>query len=177
MTKDELFQKLSEVAEFRMPKLTPSEIKISKQKAKGRGRPSAEELYQDEHEEVFLDMFQGINPTHTPELVKVHIKPVDCEDCGAHCPNGRQTEIKFYKAVPKHIAHRRTRCLVCNKYKDPNTGLYTLSQGPACQVFLNWAKAEFTARNKQAVPEVKPQASTEPQCEIRKYPDTLEPYK
>jgi hypothetical protein len=150
LTKEQLHLKLSEVAEFRMPKLTPSEIKISKQKARGKGRPSLEEQYQDEHEEVFLDLFQGINPTHTPELVKVHIKAIDCEDCGAHCPIGRQTEIKFYKAVPNHIAHRRDRCLTCNKYRDPNTGEYTLSQGPACQVFLNWAKAEFNARNKLA---------------------------
>jgi hypothetical protein len=67
--------------------------------------------------------------------------------------------------------------LTCNKYKDPNTGKYTLAQGPACQVFLNWAKAEFTARNKQAVPQSKPEPSKEPKCEIRKYPDTLEPYK
>jgi len=148
MTKDELFQKLSEVAEFRMPKLTPSEIKISKQKARGKGRPSTEELYQDEHEEVFLDMFQGINPTHTPELVKVHIKPKNCEDCHQHLTVSREMEIKFYKATAKHIAHRRERCLNCNKYRDPNTGEFTLAQGPACQVFLNWAGAEFNARKK-----------------------------
>ncbi len=150
LTKEQLHLKLSEVAEFRMPKLSASEIKISKQKARGKGRPTKEEQYQEEHEEVFLDLFQGINPTHAPELVKLHIKPIDCEDCGAHCENGRQMEIKFYKAVPNHIAHRRDRCLTCNKYKDPNTGEFTLPQGPACQVYLNWAKSQFSLRNKQA---------------------------
>jgi len=150
LTKEQLHLKLSEVAEFRMPKLSPSEIKISKQKARGKGRPTKEYLYQEEHEQVFLDLFEGINPTHTPELVKVKIQAIDCEDCGAHCPNGRRTEIKFYKAVPNHVAHRRDRCLTCNKYKDPNTGEYTLSQGPACQVYLNWAKGQYTARNKLA---------------------------
>jgi hypothetical protein len=174
MTKEELFQKLSEVAEFKMPKLTPSEIKISKQKQRGKGRPSSEELYQDEHEEVFLDMFQGINPTHTPELVKVYIKPIDCEDCGQHCENGRQMEIKFYPAAPKHIAHRRTRCLVCNRYKDPNTGEFTLPQGPACQTFLNWAKSQYTLRNKKEV--IEPQSIPDTGV-ITKYPDTLNSHK
>ncbi len=148
MTKDELMQKLLEVAEFRMPKLNASDIKQSKQRAKGRGRPSTEDQYQDEHEQVFLDLFQGINPTHAPELVKVHIKPIDCEDCGRHCETGRKMEIKFYQEVPNHVAHRRTRCLECNRYRDPYTGEYTLPQGRAFQVYLNWAKAEFTARKK-----------------------------
>lgn len=149
MTKDEIFQKLQEVAEFRMPKLTPSEIKISKQKQRGKGRPSREDQYQEEHEEIFLDLFQGINPTMTPELVKMHVKPVDCEDCGLHCENGRQMQIKFYPATTRQIAHRRDRCLNCNRYKDPNTGKYTLPQGPAWQVYLNWATAQWTARRKQ----------------------------
>jgi len=177
MTNDELRRKMAEVAEFRMPKLTASDIKISKQKARGKGRPTNEERYQEEHEEVFLDLFEGINPTHSPELVKLNIKPVDCEDCGRHCENGRQTEIKFYKKTPGHIAHRRDRCITCNRYRDPNTGEYTLPQGPACQVYLNWAKAQYNARNKQAKTESKLKLTKEPECVIRSYPDTLEPYK
>jgi hypothetical protein len=172
MTKDEFKQKLLEVAEWRQPKLNASEIKISKQKARGRGRPSHEEQYQDEHEEVFLDMFQGINPTHPPELVKVLIKPVDCEDCGRHCENGRQMEIKFYYEQERHVAHRRTRCLVCNKYRDPYTGEFTLPQGPASQVFLNWAAGEFTAKNKKPQ-QVKPQQPKQDPGVITKYPDTM----
>jgi hypothetical protein len=150
MTKDEIFQKLNEVAEFRMPKLSPSEIKISKQKQRGKGRPSREEQYQEEHEEVFLDLFQGINPTMTPELVKMHIKPVDCPDCGLHCENGRKMEIKFYPKAYRQVAHRRDRCLNCNRYRDPSTGKYTLPQGPASQAYLNWASAQWSAKRKQA---------------------------
>jgi hypothetical protein len=173
MTKDELRQKLIEVAEFKMPKLTPSDIKISKQKARGRGRPTSEKLYQDEHEEIFLDMFEGINPTHPAELVKVHIKPVDCEDCGHHCENGRQMEIKFYYEQARHVAHRRTRCLVCNKYRDPYTGEFTLPQGPASQVFLNWAAGEFTAKYKKPKEEIKKETAKEDSGVITKYPDTM----
>jgi len=151
MTKEELFQKLNEVAEWRMPKLSPSEIKISKQKTRGKGRPSLEEKYQEEHEEVFLDLFEGINPTMTPELVKLHIKPQDCEDCGIHLTESRQMNIKFYKETPTgHIAHWRRHCKNCNKYQDPYTKEYTLPQGPACQQYLNWAKSEFLLRNRLA---------------------------
>ena len=148
MTKDELKQKLAEVAEFRMPKISISDVKRGEQRARGKGRPSREDQYQEEHEEVFADLFKGINPTHQPELVKVLIQPVDCDDCGRHCENGRQMEIKFYPSTARQIAHRRTRCLVCNRYKDPNTGEFTLQQGPACQTFLNWANAELNARKK-----------------------------
>ena len=150
MTKDELEQKLAAVAEFRMPKLSQTVIEESKQKIRGKGRPSREEEYQEEHQEVFLDLFQGINPTHQPELVKMHIKPVDCEDCGRHCETGRQMEIKFYPATTRQTAHRRDRCVTCNRYRDPYTGKYTLTQGPASQIYLNWACAQWTAKKKQA---------------------------
>ena len=148
LTKEQLRLKLAEVAEFRMPKISNTDIKEAKSRA--RGRKSNEEKYQEEHEEVFMDLFNGINPTHSPELVKVHIKPVDCEDCGKHLEEGRVMEIKYYAEHSKHIAHRRDRCKSCNKYRDPYTGLFTLPQGPACQTYLNWAKAEYSARNKQA---------------------------
>jgi hypothetical protein len=150
MDKQELLQKLSEVAEWQMPKLTPSDIKISKQRGRGKGRPSNEDKYQEEHEEVFLDLFQGINPTMSPELVKVKIKSKDCEDCGIHLAEGRQMQIKFYPATPGHIAHRRERCMNCKQYKDPYTGRFELAMGPACQQYLNWARSEFSVRNKLA---------------------------
>jgi hypothetical protein len=150
MDKELFKQRLSEVAEFRMPKLSPSDIKEAGQRARGRGRPTKEERYQEEHQEVFLDLFEGINPTQQPELVKVMIKPKDCDDCGQHLTVSREMQIKFYRGVPGHISHRRDRCVTCNRYRDPHTGLFTLPQGPACQVYLNWAKAEFSARNKQA---------------------------
>jgi hypothetical protein len=150
MDKELFKQRLSEVAEFRMPKLSPSDIKEAGQRARGRGRPTKESLYQDLHEVEFLDLFQGHNPTMVAELVKVNIKPHDCEDCGQHLTVSREMQIKFYRAMPGHISHRRDRCVTCNRYRDPNTGEFTLPQGPACQVYLNWAKAEFSARNKQA---------------------------
>lgn len=150
MDKELFKQRLSEVAEWQLPKLSPSDIKEAGQRARGRGRPTNEERYQDLHEAEFLDLFEGHNPTMAAELVRMNIKPKDCEDCGQHLTVSREMQIKFYRNMPGHIPHRRERCLNCNKYRDPHTGEFTLAQGPACQVYLNWAKAQFSARNKQA---------------------------
>jgi hypothetical protein len=147
MEDEEFKRRLSEVAEWHIPKLKDWEVDLAKQKARGRGRPTNEEQYQDEHEQIFLEIFNGVNPTYTPQVTKVKIQPTVCNDCGRHCPEGRRQEIKFYNQ-PNHAPHRRERCLECNLYRDPDTGIYELKQGPAAQVFLNWAKREFNARKK-----------------------------
>ena len=93
-------------------------------------------------------MFNGINPTHTLEVTKVKIAACACDDCGKICGNGCRKEIKFYPATRGHIAHRRERCVTCGFYRHPETGLFELPQGPACQIFLNWAKKQFLLKNK-----------------------------
>ena len=60
---------LSQVADWQIPKLSQTEIKEARQR--NRGRRSNEELYQEEHEETFLELFEGHNPTMAPELLKV----------------------------------------------------------------------------------------------------------
>ena len=144
---NELFkQKLSEVADWTIPKLSPTDVKQAKKRA--RGRRSNEEKYEEEHEEIFLEIFQGVNPTCPAELTNLKIAAVDCPNCGKHCPNGRREEIKYYPATPGHIAHRRNRCLECNKYRDPDHGTWDLPQGPAAQRYLNWAKKQFSLKRK-----------------------------
>jgi len=55
---DEVFkQKLSEVAEWRVPKLKEWEVEQAKQKARGKGRASLEDLYEEEHNKIFLEIF------------------------------------------------------------------------------------------------------------------------
>lgn len=148
MDKQLFEQLLSQVADWEVPKLKDWEIEEAKKSARGKHKKTEEELYQIEHEEIFKEIFGGVNPTHTPELKTVKVKAVDCPDCGKHCPNGRKEEIKYYHETPGHIAHRRQRCLECNKYRDPDDGTYTLPQGPACHKYLNWAKREFVIRKK-----------------------------
>ena len=148
MDKQLFEQLLSEVADWEIPKLKEWEIKEAKKSARGKHKKTEEELYQIEHEEMFKEIFGGVNPTMTPELKQLKVQALDCPDCGKHCPNGRKEEIKYYAETPGHIAHRRQRCLECNKYRDPDDGTYTLPQGPACHKYLNWAKREFVIRKK-----------------------------
>ena len=148
MDKQLFEQLLSEVADWEIPKLKEWEIKEAKKSARGKHKRTEEELYQIEHEEMFKEIFGGVNPTVTPELKTIKVLAVDCADCGQHCPNGRKEEIKYYHATIGHVAHQRRRCLECNRYRDPEYGTYTLSQGPAAQRFLNWAKHQFVIRKK-----------------------------
>lgn len=172
MDKELFKQRLSEVAEWQLPKLSPSDIKEAGQRNRGRGRPSKESLYQQEHEEVFLDLFEGVNPTMPPELVKVRDQPTTCKDCGQICTQPPRREIKLYRNLPKHVDHWRTRCVECKRYQHPDTKEFSIQPGPACQVFLNWAKAQYSARTKKIKQEIKEDTGV-----IRKYPDTMDPYK
>ena len=70
MNKLEYEQKLAQVAEWEMPKLNATEIKQTV-----KGRKTKEEQYQNAHEQEFMDIFQGVNPTHTPVVTKVHCQP------------------------------------------------------------------------------------------------------
>jgi hypothetical protein len=148
MDKQLFEQLLSQVADWEIPKLSPTDVREAKKRARGRGRPTNEELFQEEHEEIFREIFDGVNPTMTPELKQLKVKAIDCPDCGKHCPNGRKEEIKYYAETAGHVAHQRRRCLECNRYRDPEDGTYSLPQGPACQKYLNWAKREFVVRKK-----------------------------
>jgi hypothetical protein len=143
MDKEQFKQKLSEVADWQIPKLNDTEIKESLKAIRGRGRPSEEEQYQWEHMKQFLEIHNGTNPTSPLELTKVKIAACVCTDCGKLCENGCKKEIKYYPATRGHVAHRRIRCITCGFYRDPNTGQFDLPQGPACQQYLNWAKKQF----------------------------------
>lgn len=122
----ELFkQRLSEVAEWRQPKITKSDLKEAQQRARGRGRRSAEQRYQEEHEEVFTQMFDGVNPTVPLELQAV--KPVQshCEHCDQMVQGGPHIEKKLVLSGPRK--HWRERCLTCGLCKDPYTGQFALT--------------------------------------------------
>ena len=136
MDNEEFRRKLSEVANWTIPKLSPTDIKESQQKKRGRGRPSYEEQYQDAHEEIFLEIHNGINPTHPPELKGLKCQPTTCEDCGAHCPNGRHKETKLYETGRTTKKRNwRERCVTCQKHKNPFTGQFDLTPSEAPHVW------------------------------------------
>lgn len=149
MKDDEFKQKLSEVAEWKIPD-TPRETSLNAKKT--RGRKSAEEEYQAAHEEAFLEMFNGSNPTYPPMLVKLKIQPVDCGDCGQHCENGRVVESKFYET--KDIPHWRKKCVTCGRWENPVTDQFDIENGTESSVvwsdFLRYRKGIYKTQQNQA---------------------------
>jgi hypothetical protein len=131
MDDEEFRRRLSEVAEWKLPD-TPRETSLNQKKK--RGRKSAEEKYQDEHEEIFMELFEGVNPTYPPMLTRVKRCAVTCEDCGEHCANGRQTEAKLQEKNGKTAW--RKKCLTCNKYENPFNNKYELT-GQAASIKWN----------------------------------------
>lgn len=170
---DELFkQKLSEVADWRLPD-TPRETSLNAKKR--RGRKSAEEKYQEAHEETFLEMFEGVNPTYAPMLVKVKVQAVTCEDCGDHCANGRQVELKYYATKDK--PHWRRKCVTCKHWENPVTKQFDIDNGTDSSIiwtdFLRDSKGAYKTKKNQAREQMsKDKEST---GVIRSYPDTLNP--
>jgi len=145
---DELFkQKLSQVAEWKLPD-TPRETSLNAKKK--RGRKSAEEKYQDEHEEVFMELFDGTNPTYAPMLTRIKHTPYNCE-CGKICDNGCEKEAKLYQTQTKAIW--RWKCHTCGMTQDPYTGEYNLNPQKASIVwnsFLRETKGAYASKGNLA---------------------------
>lgn len=115
-------QKLSEVAEWQQPKITLDSNQ--KAKLKKRGRPSAEDIQEEQEYQEFLALHNGINPTMAPELVKVKTQGCECTDCGRFCENGRHVESRQYECNNKK--HWRERCVTCGYWKNPYDGKFDL---------------------------------------------------
>ncbi len=136
---DKLFkQLLSQVADWQIPKLTETDLKLSKQSKRGRGRPTNEEQYQQAHEEIFLDLYNGINPTHPPQLLKLKNCSQICRDCGKECPNGHHKEKKLYEANKKR--HWREKCVTCGLFQNPYTGKFDLPPGKSSVIWNSYVR-------------------------------------
>lgn len=161
MKQDEFLAKLSEVADWKIPE-TPRETSLNAKKK--RGRKSNEESYMELREEIFHEEFGGINKTIPPMLVKLKHTACTCEDCGRHCPNGRQKEKKIYEA--NKIRHWRERCKTCGMTANPYTGEFDLDSTKASitwNSYLRDTKGTYQSKGNLAK-EI-----------IRKYPDTEDP--
>jgi hypothetical protein len=131
MDDKEFRTRLSEVAEWKLPD-TPRETSLNQKKK--RGRKSNEERYEEEHEQVFLELFDGVNPTYAPMLTKVKRCATNCDDCGEHCANGRNKEAKLQEKNGKTVW--RQKCLTCNKFQNPFNGKFELT-GQAASIKWN----------------------------------------
>lgn len=174
MNDEEFKRRLSEVAEWRLPD-TPRETSLNAKKK--RGRKSKEEIYQDEHQEIFMELFEGTNPTYPPLITRIKYQATICDACGRNCTTSCQKEKKFYDTAGKK--HWRERCLTCSKARNPYTGEFDLTIAEASGVwncYLRDSKGVYASKGnivKNAVAE-KP-VETEDTSIIRKYPETMKP--
>ena len=165
MDDEEFRRRLSEVAEWKLPD-SPRDASLNAKKK--RGRKSKEEQYQDEHQEVFMELFEGVNPTYAPLLTRVKYTPTTCE-CGRVCSSGCEKEAKLCKTKDKTIW--KWKCKTCGLTQDPYTGEYTLNSQKASIVwnsFLRETKGCYASKGnlaKKFIPE--------DIIIIRKYPDTM----
>ena len=130
--KDELFkQKLSEVAEWHIPKVELG----SNERRKLKGKD--EQFYQ-RHQEEFLKIVNGVVPGTQPVVTKLKLHNTDCEDCGKCCPNGRSVlhKISVGAGLPRHM---RNKCESCGLWQDPRTGKYTVKTNNISNVWIAWA--------------------------------------
>jgi hypothetical protein len=153
MNDEEFKRRLSEVAEWEMPKLTPTDIREAKKSARGKYKRTEEELYQLEHEQVFLEIFEGINPTLKPTLTKIKYQPQLCE-CGKVCDDGCPKDLKLHQKNGKSCW--REKCLSCNMTKNPYTGEFDLNPQKASIVwaaFLRETKGIYKTKSNNSKPQ------------------------
>lgn len=132
MNNEKFLDLLSKVAHWEIPDVT-----TGGNPKKGPGRKSAEEKFQEQHEEVFLDMFNGKNPTLHPVITKVKVASCLCEDCGKFCENGRKKDLSQYHT---NRPHWREKCLTCGMGQNPETGQFDLTKERFNPVWSNWLR-------------------------------------
>lgn len=165
---DKLFkQKLTEVAEWRIPDTVTGTASGDAKAPRKRGRPTAEEAYQEAHEEIFLEIFDGKNPTFPPQILKLKNSAVTCDDCGKHCAEGRLKEIKRY--VSNNKVNWREHCMACHRWRDPYTGEFKLVNSNVSTVWNSFVR---DTKNKY---KSKGNIAKEDQGIIRSYPETKDP--
>lgn len=113
-------QKLSEVAEWRYPKI----VLDGTEKRRRRGRPSKEESYEMAREQHMYDLYGGVNPTLGPEVTKLKFQPTECPHCHKVVDKQCHIEKRFVETVGK--PHWRERCVTCNLWRNPYTGVFDI---------------------------------------------------
>lgn len=163
MDDKEFRRRLSEVADWKIPE---TQQETSNNAKKKRGRKSNDEIYMELREQIFHEEFDGINNTIPPMLVKVKRCSTTCDDCGEHCPNGREKEAKLQEKNGKRAW--RQKCVTCGKFQNPFNGKFELT-GSAASIkfndFMRETKGAYKTQGNEARESVL----------IRKYPETKDP--
>jgi hypothetical protein len=152
MNEKEFLKRLSEVSEWHRPQTGPngcySVVKGAKAKSiEHPGVITEQELEEMTDSEVkrYYDRLMAWreaqpNESVPPEILKVKVQARDCDDCGRHCPQGRRTQRKLHESGGRHW---REYCEVCEHFKDPLTGLFTVNKEVSHQYFTQFYKPKL----------------------------------
>ena len=121
MDQNEFLQKLSELAEWEIPRVGASGGSMPQKKIKVVEEVDLDNDDDDEEAEVVEPEVKGPNVTIAPRITKIKPQPRMCEDCHEIVEN-RKT-LRKMNFTP--VTHWREKCN-CGIYKDPNTGEFTL---------------------------------------------------
>jgi hypothetical protein len=151
MNNEEFLQRLSEVSEWHRPQCGPNgAVSVNKRAKSGPQHPGtvteAELAAMDEDE--ITEYYERLlawreaqpNASVPPEIKRVKIQAVDCEDCGRHCPQGRRTERKLYESGTRHW---REFCTECELFKSPVSGLYEIPKLGNQQFFNSYHRPKL----------------------------------
>jgi hypothetical protein len=127
MDDKEFKRKLSEVAVWRIEKVSNTAVKEGIRRARGKFKPVVED---DPEPGLAVTLVDGANPTMALTLVGLLPCATNCEDCGKHCPNGREVTAKIYpsRTLGKHW---RKRCVTCQRYLNKDTGKFSVPDNNA----------------------------------------------
>ncbi len=152
MNNDKFLKRLSEVAEWHRPHLGPNGCYSV---AKGKTVKTVEhpgaitelelEAMTDWEVQQYYDQlmaWQESQPNESvpPEIVKVKVQAVDCEDCGRYCEHGRRTQRKLHENIQRHW---REFCTECEQFKNPETGRFDIPKLGSHQFFRNYLKPKL----------------------------------
>jgi hypothetical protein len=164
-------QKLSEVAEWHRPQTGPNGAASVNKRARHPGPITQAELDEmtDQEAQDYYDQLMAYkesqpNDNIAPEITRVKIQAIDCEDCGKHCENGRQVQRKL--CVSGQL-HWRTSCQTCGLYRDPATGKFTLTSKEVHNYLNCYYRPKLGVYKSKYQPETKKKIEPDPEVKQR----------
>jgi hypothetical protein len=168
-------QRLSEVSEWVRPQTGPNGAKSVNKRAKAPPEhpgPITEaelaEMTDTEAEQYYerLMAWRESQPNNSvpPEIKELKIQSTACEDCGEYCANGRRVESRLCVTGERHW---RTRCQVCERYRDPATGLFTVTSQEVHRYFASYYRPKLGVYNSKHQPKAKTNTVVDARGQIR----------
>jgi hypothetical protein len=139
LTRQQIEEKLNELAYLEIPKLNKSELKVIRRtRVRDPDDIDPDEADDELVEEVYPDVVQDdANITYPAEIQAIKYQRVQCPDCGQPCRN-RKTDIKYYPNSNR--PHWREHCLTCDTSRNPWTGEMNIPTEIAREVYAAYER-------------------------------------